>query len=45
MFKEDKNCETQYCKNCFELAEKLELKETECKRLREYLQKIAEAMM
>lgn len=30
MFKDDKNHETQYCKNCLELTKQLEEKEQEC---------------
>ena len=36
MFKDDKNHETQYCKNCLELTKQLEEKEQECEELKQW---------
>ena len=42
MFKDDKNHETQYCKNCLELTKQLEEKEQECEELRKQVIRCSE---
>lgn len=45
MFKDDKNHETQYCKNCLELTKQLEYRNKENKKLKQALDEIEKFMI